>query len=255
MAVWRYFDCDVMIGTSQIPIPDEAPDASALLKQMDRYGIDKALIYYRDGLNGRGAGEAAKSDRLELCWVLSLVLSGPKDHLEDQVDRMMESGAKAARFLTSDGPSDPPLIIKPFLLGKLFEKLQQHRAPLLIEGAPLYRQEGMARYGLEDIDAICSEFPDVPIILLRTHRSLETQLVLMMRKHRNIYYSHTLTTLYGQLEQSVEKMGVDRVLYGSQMPYADPSLPIGMLNYADLTPDQKSRIAGGNLQTLLDRVS
>jgi predicted TIM-barrel fold metal-dependent hydrolase len=147
------------------------------------------------------------------------------------------------------------LIIKPFLLGKLFEKLQQHRAPLLIEGAPLYRQEGMARYGLEDIDAICSEFPDVPIILLRTHRSLETQLVLMMRKHRNIYYSHTLTTLYGQLEQSVEKMGVDRVLYGSQIPYADPSLPIGMLNYADLTPDQKSRIAGGNLQTLLDRVS
>lgn len=255
MAVWRYFDCDVMIGTSQIPIPDEAPDAFALLKQMDRYGIDKALIYYRDGLNGRGAGEAAKSERLELCWVLSLVLSGPKDHLEDQVDRMMESGAKAARFLTSDGPSDPPLIIKPFLLGKLFEKLQQHRAPLLIEGAPLYRQEGMARYGLEDIDAICSEFPDVPIILLRTHRSLETQLVLMMRKHRNIYYSHTLTTLYGQLEQSVEKMGVDRVLYGSQIPYADPSLPIGMLNYADLTPDQKSRIAGGNLQTLLDRVS
>jgi hypothetical protein len=255
MAVWRYFDCDVMIGTSQIPIPDEMPDAGALLKQMDRYGIDKALIYYRDGLNGRGAGEAAKSDRLELCWVLSLVLSGSKDHLEDQVDRMMESGAKAARFLASDGPSDPPLIIKPFLLGKLYEKLQQHRAPLLIEGAPLYRQVGMARYGLEDIDAICSEFPGLPIILLRTHRSLETQLVLMMRKHRNVYYSHTLTTLYGQLEQSVEKMGVDRVLYGSQMPYADPSLPIGMLNYADLTPEQKSRIAGGNLQKLLDSVS
>jgi predicted TIM-barrel fold metal-dependent hydrolase len=76
----------------------------------------------------------------------------------------------------------------------------------------------------------------------------------MMRKHANLYYTHTLTTLYGQLEESVEKMGVDRVLYGSQIPYADPSLPIGMLNYADLAPEQKGLIAGGNLQKLLDRV-
>ncbi len=255
MADWSYFDCDVMIGTSRIPILDEMPDASSLLRQMDRYGLDKALVYYREGRNERGVAEARKSDRIEVCWVLSVVLRGPGDGLEDQVDRMIESGAKAARFLASDGPSDPPMVIKPFLLGSVYEKLQQHRAPLLIEGGPLYRPEGMARYSLEDIDAICSDFPDLPVILLRTHRSLETQLVLLMRKHKNLYFTHTLTTLYGQLEQAVEMMGVDRVLYGSQMPYWDPSLPMGMLNYADLTLEQKRRIAGANLQRLLDRVS
>jgi predicted TIM-barrel fold metal-dependent hydrolase len=255
MADWSYFDCDVMIGTSGIPIPDEMADATALLGRMDHYGLDKALVYYREGRNERGVAEAAKSDRIELCWVLSLTLRGPKDRLEDQVDRMIESGAKAARFLASDGPSDAPLIIKPFLLGKVYERLQKHRAPLLIEGSPLYSPEGMARYSLEDIDAICGEFPDLPIILLRTHRSLETQLILMMRKHRNLYFTHTLATLYGQLEQNVEMMGIDRVLFGSQMPYWDPSLPIGMLNYSDLPPEQKRRIAGANLQGLLDRVS
>ena len=255
MAAWKYFDCDVMIGTSQTPIPDEMPDASALLRQMDRYGIERALMYSRDGVNARGAAEATKSDRLALCWVLSLVLSGPRDNIEDQVDRMMQAGAKAARFVvTGVGPNDPPVIIKPFLLGKLYDKLQQHRMPLLVDARPLYGPIGMARYGLEDIDAICGEFPGIPIILLGPHRSLETQLVLMMRKHGSLYCSHTFMTLYGQLEQSVAKMGADRILYGSQVPYADPSLPIGMLNYAEIPTEQKIQIAGGNLRSFIDRV-
>lgn len=255
MAVWQYFDCDVMIGTSRIPIPDEMPGASALLRQMDRYGIEKALAYYRDGVNARGAAEAATSDRIELCWVLSLGVNGPKDRLEDQVDRMMEASAKAARFLTTaTGPNDAPVIIKSFLLGPLYARLEQHRIPLLIDGFPLYQPRGLSRYGLEDIDAICREFPGIPVILLGPHRSLESQLVLMMRTHRNLYYSHTFSTLYGQLEQSVAKMGADRILYGSQVPYADPSLPIGLLNYAELTPEQKTQIAGGNLRSLVDRV-
>ena len=108
--------------------------------------------------------------------MLPLTLRSPEDRLEDHVDRMIEAGAKAARVLASDGPSDPPVILKPFLLGRVYERLQRHRAPLLLEGAPLYRPEGTARYGLEDIDAICSSFPDLPVILLRTHRSLQTQL-------------------------------------------------------------------------------
>jgi hypothetical protein len=39
------------------------------------------------------------------------------------------------------------------------------------------------------------------------------------------------------------------------MPYWDPSLPIGMLNYSSLPAEQKRRIAGANLQGLIDRVS
>ena len=255
MPAWRYFDCDVMIGTSRIPIPDEMTDADALLREMDRYGIEKSLVYYREGANPRGAREADKSDRIELCWVLGLTLRSPEDRLEDHVDRMIEAGAKAARMLASDGPSDPPVILKPFLLGRVYERLQKHRAPLLLEGAPLYRPEGTARYGLEDIDAICSSFPDLPVILLRTHRSLQTQLVMMTRKHPNLYFTHALNTLYGQLETVVKMIGAGRVLFGSQMPYWDPSLPIGMLNYAELPAEQKQQIAGDNLQRLLDQVS
>ena len=255
MPNWTYFDCDVMMGTSRIPIPDEMPDAAALLGEMDRYGIERSLAYYRDGANQRGAPEAAKSDRIEQCWVLPLTLRGPNDRLETHVDRLIDAGATAARFLASNGPSDPPLILKPFLLEKVYERLEQHRIPLLLEGTPLYHPEGNARYGLEDIDAICTAFPELPVILLRTHRSLQTQLVLMTRKHPHLYVTHALTTLYGQIETVVEMVGADRVLFGSQMPYWDPSLPIGMLNYADLPDDQKRQIAGGNLQRLLDRVS
>ncbi len=251
MAQWSYFDCDVMIGQSRIPIADEMADAGALLKQMDRYGIENSLFYYRHGVNARGASEAAMSDRLELCWVLSVALRGPKDRLEDEVDRMMEAGAKAARFLASDGPSDPPVVIKPFLLGKLYERLQRHRAPLLLEGSPLYRPAGTATYGIEDVDEICSGYPDLPVILLRTHRSLQTQLALLMRKHKNLYFTHALNTLYGQLEQVVELVGAERVLFGSQMPYWDPSLPIGMLNYAELSVETKKLVAGNNLRRLL----
>ena len=166
-----------------------------------------------------------------------------RDSITDEVDRLIDAGAKAARLLASDGPSEPPLVIKPFLLGKLYERLQQHRMPLLLEGAPLYRAQGAATYGVEDVDAICGGFPDLPVILLRTHRSLQTQLALLMRKHKNLYFTHALNTLYGQIEQVVELVGADRVLFGSQAPYWDPSLPIGMLNYAELSTQKKKLVA------------
>ena len=72
-----------------------------------------------------------------------------------------------------------------------------------------------------------------------------------MRKHKNLYFTHALNTLYRQLEQVVELVGADRVLFGSQAPYWDPSLPIGMLNYAELSTEKKKLVAGDNLRRLL----
>ena len=46
---------------------------------------------------------------------------------------------------------------------------------------------------------------------------------MMTRKHRHLYFTHALNTLYGQLETVVKTIGADRVLFGSQMPYWDPS--------------------------------
>ncbi len=154
-----------------------------------------------------------------------------------------------------------PLVVDPVMISKhgaalIADDARQALVRLLLPEAflltpNLHEAAALTGSGVEDVDAICSGFPELPVILLRTHRSLQTQLALLMRKHKNLYFTHALNTLYLQLEQVVELVGADRVLFGSQAPYWDPSLPIGMLNYAELSRQEKKLVAGDNLRRLL----
>ena len=58
----------------------------------------------------------------------------------------------------------------------------------------------------------------------------------------------------GVLEYAVEKIGPDRVLFGSDFSINDPSTVIARIKNAFLTEDQKRRIFSGNLEALLKKV-
>jgi predicted TIM-barrel fold metal-dependent hydrolase len=258
MPEWRFFDCDVMVGRPVVPPPVFLPDAAALLNEMDYYGIEESLFYtYSFGADARRRQnkktlEAARqSARLTPCWVLATEPEFVHERLEDHVDEMLDAGVRAARILPDEGPWAGPLRLSLYSLEKVFERLSGRRVPLLIPAEHLHTPQAAATFGFDRIDEICRAFPQLPLVLLNPKYNSQSELIALMRRHKNLHFTISTYGLFRQVESAVKMFGADRLLFGSGMPQLDPSLPVGMINYALLPAKEKALIAGDNLRRLL----
>ena len=55
-----------------------------------------------------------------------------------------------------------------------------------------------------------------------------------------------------QIEYFVERVGADRVLFGTDNPFIDPRPQIGRLFLADISHEDRMKIAGGNVRRYID---
>jgi predicted TIM-barrel fold metal-dependent hydrolase len=254
-----------MIGQMPFPAAEGIPDARALLAEMDYLGIERALFFHyafgmeaKQEMNRLTLAAARQSDRLIPTWVLATSLLRVGVKLEDQVDRMLEGGARAARVFPDEGPSGPPLSLKIYLLEKVLERMNQHRVPLLIPDEYLHSQSTPQsrppRVDYEDIDAICRNFPDLPVVLLQPSCASQPEVLALGQRHRNFHFSIPVYGLFREMENTAKIIGAERLLFGTNLPALDPSLGIGMVLYAAMSDGDKALIAGGNLKRLLESV-
>jgi len=75
------------------------------------------------------------------------------------------------------------------------------------------------------------------------------------RQFPNIYAEITLTPVgLGVIDYLAKGCGVDRVLYGSDLPMRDPRQQLGWVVYSRLSYEEKALILGGNAQKLIQTV-
>jgi predicted TIM-barrel fold metal-dependent hydrolase len=78
--------------------------------------------------------------------------------------------------------------------------------------------------------------------------------IALLRKHRRLYTTLTLWSLFGGIESLVEVAGAERLLYGSNLPHVDPGPAIGAVAYCGLPEEKRRLIAGANLAGLIGGV-
>src|SRR5438034_907697 len=139
----EFFDCNVMLGQTVTPLPSGALDVRSLLAEMDRLKIEQTLFFHyaftmdqKTDMNRLTLAAARESSRLIPTWVLSTVLTRMQEKLEDQIDRMLNSGVKVARIFVDEAPQAGPLSLKLYLLESLDARMNQH--PSLGLGMILY---------------------------------------------------------------------------------------------------------------------
>ncbi len=263
----KFFDCNVMIGQTIVPTPNAILDPKTLLDEMDRLEIDRALFFHyssmeeseqKNDMNRLTLEAARHSDRLVPTWVLSTAVTRMGEKLEDQIDRMLDSGFKVARVFPDEGGSAGPLSLKLYMLENLYARMNQRRIPLMIPDEYLHGQPTLSSAPPEatydDIESICRSFPDLPVVVLQPAYNSQQVLLTLAQRHKNFYFSMPIYGLFRELENTARTIGADRILFGSNMPVYDPSLGIGMILYADMDDRDKQLIAGGNLTRLLESV-
>jgi predicted TIM-barrel fold metal-dependent hydrolase len=136
-------------------------------------------------------------------------------------------------------------------LQTVFERLNRHKIPTMIPADHFEKETSAYTYGWDQVEDICRNFPDIPVILLQPKYAAQNSLISMMRRHPNLHFTIPLAARFRQLETMVRIFGAQRAIFGTNLPFVDPALPIGMIQYGALSEDEKCLIAGDNLKRLL----
>ncbi|GAB4116347.1 MAG: hypothetical protein Kow001_17100 [Acidobacteriota bacterium] len=112
---------------------------------------------------------------------------------------------------------------------------------------------------LQEMEYIIDKFPQATIVFPHFGDDREYDHIFKridrVAEHPNTYldtsgYGHDRM---GMLEYAVQKIGADRVLFGSDFSINDPSTVLARIQHSFLTPEQKEKVLSGNLRALLRR--
>jgi uncharacterized protein len=102
------------------------------------------------------------------------------------------------------------------------------------------------------IARLARRFPDVPVIMdhMGWRYYIDGAIDVAMEQP-NILLETALVGMPGYIRMAVDKVGGDRVIYGSDYPTGHPSSMIANIDAANLSPDDRALVMGGNLARIL----
>lgn len=235
-------DVNVRIGPSGIH-GHLALEKSALLTEMDRFGIKAAVVSHftaeeYDAARGNLLLEGDGDDRLMPAW--SALPDG-------QIEDLAKRNPSVVRLCSVSSKHN--FSVASWCSGALLEYLEHHSVLTLISREDLQLASGPTSW--ETLVTLLSSFPRLPVVLLDLGYRSDRYLFPLLERFPNLYFDTSNYSAHRQLEAYIMRFGVSRAIFGSQLPLFTPGAALAMLMTARVPHDAKLAIAGGNLRRLL----
>lgn len=226
-------------------------DPESLLASLNKYNCRGALVSHTMSLYLDA--ESGNREILEIlpdlpgCHGIMTLLpegSGEFSNLQVTVEAYLTKGMRAARLYPRDHrytlrlPSVPPLL-------SLLQTL----------GIPLFIPIGQTSW--DEIGNIAKQYPGLAILVegVGHHEYLNIRAALpWLVAAPNLLVPTHNQFLCGGIELLAERLGVDRVFFLSNQPFDDPAAAISHLLLAQISDNDRHKIAAGNIQTLISKV-
>ncbi|MHC4871494.1 MAG: amidohydrolase family protein [Planctomycetota bacterium] len=254
----KFFNANAMIGPHFTPRAGKFHSAEDLLSEMDFFGIEKALVWHGMSKdynlfvgNEMLVKELTGSNRLIPAFIAGVEDKDP-DHLLEQ---FAENRIKAARMVFGDFLNElpyPDVIV----YEAVFTFLQKHKVPVFLQFDSAEGSDINAIY--RSVSEVCEAFPDLPVVVLHGLKAAGEGYRLQLsrlKKYANLYVESNNFHLGEKFETICREVGAERILYSSYFPYFASGLGKIALSYADISEEEKEKIAAGNLDRLLGEVS
>ncbi len=238
----RLYDCYALAGVSAIPPLDPALTPDDLLAEMDRCGVDEALVHSAafeiGGALESNAGVAAfcvASPRLHPVWCILPEQTGemePRKLFKD----MARQGVRTLRAR----PDTHRFLLNGLTCGRLLKELVRRRIPLFLDSNwPL-------------VTAVLGEFPSLTAIVTNHGPWGSDRYFRPLLEHfPNLYLDTSTYELDGGIPALVAKYGAERLLFGSSYHLKPMGGATLLLRTLDLDLASKALIAHANLERLL----
>jgi len=241
----RLFDVQCGFGGAK---PGHQPvPASELLAAMDRLQVERALVRLApDDLDGDPLASnellfaAAKEDaRLVPCPVVLPADCGDVPEEDRQVASLAARGAGAVCVR----PTLDCWNLSPWASGRLFAALEERRMPVLC----LPKQ-----VNLDNVAQLAAVHPQLPLIVVEVQYRQLRILLPLLEAFANVYLSiGSNFCVHDGVERLVEKVGPERLLFGTGLPEVEPMMAVTLLTYSGLGGREKRLVGAENLERLI----
>jgi predicted TIM-barrel fold metal-dependent hydrolase len=250
----KFFDASTWIGRPMIALPNgpagQSVTATELLAEMDRSGIEKALLWHicqrdHDGMTGnRLLAEAiAPHERLFGCWAVYPPQTGEMGDLDEFFASAGRSRIRAFRAF----PNGCRFLLRADSMGDLFERMLKARVPLFLS-APKH-------ISWEAVYDLLKELPELRIVLSeQPNWGCDRYFRPLVERYPNVYVELSGYFVAGGIEAFVKSYGASRLLFGTNFPEAYHGANMLAVAQADIAPADRAAIASGNLEKLLGAV-
>ncbi len=249
-----YIDCFASFGKRGPKDERAAWEKERLLDEMEYCGIHGALVHHNlareyDPMYGNRLlmREIKDNPRLIPCWVLLPHQTGEVPRGEKLVREMLKNGVRAAKLY----PRVHHYAFNEDTCGEIFSALEDAEVPLFVEGGQVYGGEQTIQITFEELEALCTRHRKLNVVL-QGMKWESTRLILpLMHKHKRLHLEFSNYQLGHGFEIFVEWFGAERILFSTGALEKSPGAAKAYLDYAQISLEDKRKIAGGNLARLL----
>ena len=243
----RFFDCNVFFGLPmQRPLAPVA-SAEALLSEMDRAGIDAALVWHiaqHDAAPQVGntllAEGIAPHPRLYGCWTVLPNQAHEFPPPEVLFRKMRDARVVALRAF----PESHRFLLNAVSMGDLLDAMVERRVPLFLS-----LRRGSTWSQIYDLLA---DFPELTCVICDHGCWGEDRMFRpLLARYPNVYIDLSQYLLDGGIEALVDTYGPDRLLFGSGFPESYFGGMMMALKHAEVSEQAKAAIAYHNLARLI----
>lgn len=233
------FDANVGVGHRH-DRPSSFSEANELLEEMQRHGVDRAVIYHVQGeaisaIRGNEALPGWAGDAFSLQWV-----AGPGDDSLRQLKGFHATERVVSVRLHSPEGGRVPFV--DWLYGPLLDWLSAERIPLWVS---------LADGSTTEIVNTLQRFPDLTVVLLGAHYVHSTMISPMLRRLPKTFLELSRFENLAGVETLVAEMGAERLLYGSYFPRYAMGPMLFYLHHLNIDDSDLAAICAGNLERLL----
>ena len=233
-------DIRVQLGTTPIwgtPFTD-----GHLMRMMERYGITQSVVSSTmanscDPVRGNAEIKQVIGKK-GILGCAALNTQYPLQAIED-LRRYMPLSGFAAILIRSGSPG------RAVTLDESSEILNAHRRyskPVMIEAA--------GRDAVIEADEIAKAFPGIKFVLLSMGGTAWRTAIASADKTLNLVLEVSGSLGSDKISLAVETVGAHRMVYGSNVPFVDPAVTIGLVEDARISDADKKLIFEGSAKRL-----
>lgn len=229
---------DPHMHVGEFPLFDVELDEAGLVSLLEEWSYDAGIVFHPDNELARGIVE-----RVPNAW--ALFWANPReprcaDQVAEYLDHPKFLGVKMHPLLDGFHPNDPAV-------HPIARQLIERQMPALIHcGHPIFSLPW-------SIEELAVEFPDLRIVLghmghgniIYINASIDVAL-----RRPNVYLETSGMPMHSKIKAAYERVGEDRVMFGSDAPFHDPGVEIRKVEASGLDADAQRRVLGLNARRL-----
>jgi len=225
--------------------------SAELVRLLDQFDIDRAVITSTKGIflaPADGNSHTARVVAENPTRLIAFATVSPTDaDAAGQLERCADHRMAGVRLFPQHHGyrfDDDPI------LAEILEVADARRLPLLIP-VRVMGNWSMPTLDVRQIGELAGRFPDVQFIAAGVNYGEVRDTLSVMRRHPNVALETSCLQLHEGVKTFVERVGAERLLFGSGLPLQYPGAGLAKILHAEIGDAARELILGQNAQRLL----